>query len=113
MRSRPIQLNSAGRCRKPLLTDLRTMLSIFKRQFANQVGSIPLRRSRVFVLEVRYYMFVGSVKKMNVAALSRPQLIASEEVHAASELVRSPEFEFLVACCSEPTASSQHQFNQL
>jgi hypothetical protein len=50
---------------------------------------------------------------MNVAAIPRPELIASEGLPAVSETICNPEFEFLVACCSESTADRQHQLNQL
>jgi hypothetical protein len=50
---------------------------------------------------------------MNVAALPRSELIASEELPAVSEMVCNAEFEFLRACCSEPTISRQHQLSQV
>jgi hypothetical protein len=50
---------------------------------------------------------------MNATALRRSELIANEELPAISETVFNPEFEFLVACCSESTADRQNQFNQV
>jgi hypothetical protein len=50
---------------------------------------------------------------MNAATLPRPELIATEGLPAISETVINAEFEFLVACCSEPAGSRQNQFNQV
>src|SRR5438105_733466 len=99
LRSLPIQLNRAGRWRKTLLTDSSAMLSIGLRRLEALYYSWTLGVSPpnpVFKDSTATKVF----PRMPLAASRQPIPRATPEVQRKASSIFNPEFDLLLACCT-------------